>query len=200
MSFQGNIALKDIEHAASILKRGGVVVFPTETAYGLAVDATNQEAIERVFKIKGRDDGKPLPLIAANIEMVKSVAIIPEALSALAHTYWPGALTLELPVRGAGLAKFFLQRGIIAIRVSSHPVAHKLSELLGAPIVSTSANRSGEAICYDVPSVQAQFEGQQEQPDLYLNDGPLSPEPASTIVGLDEKGKLVVYRQGSIHV
>jgi len=189
-----------IKHAARILKRGGVVVFPTETAYGLAADATNPIGTKRICEIKGRSQEKALPIIAANKEMVETVARIPSELEQLADKHWPGALTLILPVLGAELASGIIQNNEIAVRVSSHKVATELSHALGAPIVSTSANRSSEDVCYSVEDVQAQFKDQDETPDYYLDAGELDPEPVSTIVGLDQDGQMVIHRQGSIQI
>ena len=186
--------------AITVLKRGGVVVFPTETAYGLAADARNAEAVERVFQIKGRADDKTLPLIAADRAMVERVAGIPGTLADLADRHWPGPLTLILPVIGDAVAPAVIRNGEIAIRVSSHPIAAALSRGLGAPIVSTSANRSGGPSCYSVKDVQTQFLDQEIQPDLYLDGGELQSELPSTIVSIDDYGHPEVLRQGAVEL
>lgn len=185
-----------IEEAITSLKSGGVVVFPTETAYGLAADATNEKAVARIFEIKGRDEGKSLPLIAASREMVERYAGIPQGLESLASKYWPGALTLVLPAMG-GLASGVVRDGTVAVRVSSHPVARALSEGLNTPIVSTSANLAGKPVCYSIEDVRAQL---ADTPDFYLNGGQLQPQPPSTIVAIDDYGYPEVLRQGSIEL
>ena len=195
-----SLASKSLEDAIAVLKKGGVVVFPTETAYGLAVDARNAQAVTRVFKIKGREGQKALPLIAADRAMVETVAGIPSVLAHLADQYWPGPLTLVLPVVGDGLSHQVVKNGEIAIRVSSHPVAVALSRGLGAPIVSTSANRSGEKACFSIMDVKAQFAGQEIQPDYYLDGGALISVLPSTIVSLDDYGHPEVLRQGTIKI
>ncbi len=200
MSFFGKISKNDIEHAVRILRQGGVVVFPTETAYGLAADARNATAVARVLLIKGRDAGNPLPLIAADREMVERVAHIPDVLCRYASEHWPGPLTLELKLQETGLALRFLERGIAGIRVSSHPVAQFLSRELGAPIVATSANRSGRPSCYRLEDVRAQFDGRENTPDHYLDAGQLEPELPSTIVGVDENGEIAIFRKGGIEL
>ncbi|MBI2473190.1 threonylcarbamoyl-AMP synthase [Candidatus Uhrbacteria bacterium] len=189
-----------IQQAIAVLKNGGVVVFPTETAYGLAADAANTESVDRVSLIKGRTEDKSLPLIAADTAMVEVIAGIPRGLRSLADRYWPGPLTLVLPVMGDQLAASVIRQGTIAIRVSSHPVAQALARGLGRPIVSTSANRSGEPTCYSLECVKKQFEHQPIKPDYYLDAGVLLPEPTSTIVGLDDYGIPEVLRQGSIEI
>ncbi len=187
---QGRLILE----AIAVLKQGGVVVFPTETAYGLAADATNEKAVARIFEIKGRNEEKSLPLIAASREMVERFAGIPRGLEKLASQYWPGPLTLVLPAIG-GLASGVVRDGTVAIRVSSHPVARALSEGLDAPIVSTSANLGGQPACYTVEDVRAQL---GDTPDIYLDGGVLEPQLPSTIVGVDDYGYPEVLRQGEV--
>ncbi|TAL50546.1 threonylcarbamoyl-AMP synthase [Patescibacteria group bacterium] len=188
---------QQIAQAVATLRNGGVVVFPTETAYGLAADATNPQAVARICAIKGREPGKSFPLIAQSREMVERFAGIPRVLERLAAQHWPGPLTLVLPVMGNRLVPEVCRNETIAIRVSSHPVAATLSQGIDAPIVSTSANLSGERTCYTVEDVKKQFEG-REGPDYYLDIGELKPEPPSTIVDIDDYGYPEVLRQGTI--
>lgn len=189
-----------IQEAIGVLKQGGVVVFPTETAYGLAADATSPQAVDRVCKIKGRVP-ETLPIIAATREMAESVGHIPQALRRLADQHWPGPLTLLIPAARGVLAPGIVNNDQIAVRVSSHPVAQALSAGLGAPIVSTSANVSGQPTGYAIADVQAQFVGREFQPDYYLDVGTLdSTIPPSTIVGVDDYGYPEVIRQGSIEI
>ena len=188
----------DLKKAIEVLKQGGVVVFPTETAYGLAADATNEVAVERVGKIKGRVL-ETLPIITATREMAESVGYIPQVLRRLADQHWPGPLTLLIPASRGVLASGIVNNDQIAVRVSSHPVAQALSAGLGAPIVSTSANVSGQPTGYVIDDVQAQFAGREFQPDYYLDVGPLdSTVPPSTIVAVDDYGYPEVIRQGAI--
>lgn len=218
-----------INQAIQILRAGGVVVFPTETAYGLAADATNARAVERVMALKGREGWKTPPLIAADTAMVQTYCTLSPILADLAHQFWPGPLTVVCPasrpasrpglevVEGAqqsedlvfkarpwglrpwGLAEGVVREGKVAIRVSSHPTARALSRELGVPIVATSANVAGETECYDVASVKKQFATRPLQPDYYLDEGLLEKRLPSTIVA-ERDGKLVVLRQGEIEI
>ncbi|MCX6715179.1 MAG: L-threonylcarbamoyladenylate synthase [Candidatus Uhrbacteria bacterium] len=188
------------DRAIVVLKTGGVIVLPTETAYGLAADATNAEALDRVIAIKGRDAGKTPPLIVATIEMAEYYMVLPPLLRALADRYWPGPLTIVGKAKGTGLSKQVIHEdGTIAVRVSSHPIARQLSLQLGLPIVATSANLSGESACYSAEDVRKQFEHQRIQPDFYVDMGIIPFELPSTLVK-EEEGKIVVLRQGSIHL
>jgi L-threonylcarbamoyladenylate synthase len=134
--------------AATIMARGGVVIYPTETFYALGGDPLLVAAIERIYQIKGRDWRKPLPLIAADLVAVQRVAAAwPCVAQRLARVFWPGPLTLvieaSVQVPGALLAG----TGKVAVRVSSHAVAQKLAAAVGGVVIATSANRSGEPAC-----------------------------------------------------
>src|SRR3989338_10839675 len=150
---------RQITEGVKILKEGGVVLFPTETAYGLAADATNEQAVKRIFAIKGREEKQTLPLVAASFQMVSPYVFWTPLLRKLARTYWPGPLTMVLKVKEKNLlAKNIIRdNGPIGIRVSSHSIAQKLSKGLGKPIVATSANVHGQPNCYSTRSAMRQF-------------------------------------------
>ncbi|MFH1253690.1 MAG: L-threonylcarbamoyladenylate synthase [Candidatus Uhrbacteria bacterium] len=191
---------KQIKKAVEILKAGGVVVFPTETAYGLAADATNIKAIRRVSEIKDRTPVKTFPLIAADQKMVEKYAILSPLIKSLTKKHWPGALTVVVPARPGRLKEFALIRsGTLAVRVSSHFVAKELSRRLDRPIISTSANLSGWPTCYSVRAVKKQLVGKKNQPDFYLDIGRLLKQKLSTIVE-EKNGEVVVLRSGGIKI
>jgi len=131
--------------AASVLRSGGVVVYPTETFYALGAIPAIAEAVDRVFEIKGRDFTKPLPLIASDRQAVLGAASEwPESAEALARIFWPGPLSIVIPASPSLPAALHAGTGKIAIRVSSHPVAALLAQAVGGLLISTSANRAGE--------------------------------------------------------
>ncbi|MBU0530995.1 MAG: L-threonylcarbamoyladenylate synthase [Candidatus Uhrbacteria bacterium] len=207
---------KQIKQAVDVLKSGGVVVFPTETCYGLAADATNAQAVRRLITIKGRGR-KTLPLIASSLVMVEAYTKMSELARRVARKYWPGPVTLVLPARqeqiqspfrgvrsrtglkavGNRLVPQCVRDDMVAIRISSHPVARALSKGLGQPIVATSANRSGEPECYLVNSLKRQYAKQKLQPDYILDAGTLPKSAPSTIVKVD-RDRLRVLREGSV--
>lgn len=190
----------DLEQAVRVLKQGGVVVFPTETTYGIAADATNSFAIQRVMKIKGRELWKTPPLIVATQEMAEVYVELSSALRIYTEKYWPGPLTVVGKAKTGVLAREVIREDeTIALRVSSHPIARELSRRLGFPIVATSANRSGKPECYSVKDVQSQFASDTTKPDFYLDGGAINPELPSTIIQ-DDQGTIRVIRQGSIHI
>ncbi len=187
-----------VRKAIAVLKSGGVVVFPTETAYGLAADATNSRAVERVMAIKGREEWKTPSLIVADRAMAQRYCELTPLLADLADRFWPGALTIVARVT-QGLSSLVIRDSTIALRVSSGPIARDLSNGLGVPIVATSANRAGEKECYRIEDVRGQFVSQLLQPDFYLDVGSLTPRPPSTVVR-EVGGSIEVLRQGELYV
>ena len=140
------ISAEAICDAASILRSGGLVLYPTETFYALGALPGIAEAVERVFEIKGRGLEKPLPLIASDLQAVLSTASEwPESAQALARIFWPGPLSIVIPAVASLPAALHAGAGKIAIRISSHPVASLLAHASGGIIVSTSANKAGES-------------------------------------------------------
>jgi len=133
------------ERAALLIKKGGVVAFPTETTYGLAVDPFSPAALSRLYRIKARSHNKALPVLVSNRKQLSLlVRSVPPQYSVLMKKYWPGPLTLifdakdEIPVELTG------HSGSVAIRISSHPVAKQFVEAVGGPVTATSANISGQ--------------------------------------------------------
>ncbi len=193
-------ASKQILDAIAVLKQGGVVLFPTETAYGLAADALNSRAVRRVFEIKGREPGKTPPLICADRKTAEEYVAIDPLLVPLVDAHWPGALTVVGKV-GKGLAAGAVKEdGTVAVRVSPHPVAKALAKGIAGPIVATSANVSGLATCYSVSAFLKQLKAAGHPlPDFTIDEGAIPRRKPSTIVAV-RKGKIAVLREGSVLV
>ena len=139
---------KKLAEAVRVLREGGVVAFPTETFYGLGADARNEAAVEKLFRIKGRNFRNPISVIVANDrEMIPLVEEIPAAAKILMHTFWPGPLTIVFKASPSVLPKLTADTGKIGIRVSGHPLARLLAGKLGGPLTATSANLSGGPEC-----------------------------------------------------
>ena len=192
------------EKAFSVIQQGGTLVYPTETCYGLGCDARNTEAVDRVFRVKERDPGKPVLIIASSVAMLMEYVEWNETIDDLARTYWPGPLTLVSSLKNGNPRE--LAPGVIgvddtvAFRVTSHPFAAKLAETLGAPIVSTSANLSAHANPYDINYMINMFEGRDSVPDLIVDAGNLPHHSPSTIVKVDDDGTKTILRHGEIIV
>jgi L-threonylcarbamoyladenylate synthase len=180
--------------AVAELQRGAVVAFPTETYYGLAVDALDLSALERLFALKGRGAEKASALIVADVAMLAALcAEIPKKARELATTHWPGPLTLALPAR-PGLPEAIVQDGFVAARVSPHPLAHALVLAFGRPITATSANPAGAAPTRLPAEVRAYFGAVSP---FVLDGGETAGGLPSTLVRV--RGAAVeVVRQGAI--
>lgn len=139
-----NPDMKAIRAAADAIRRGELVIFPTETVYGLAADALNVSAVRKVFEAKGRFDRQPLPVQVASLaDVSKAAAFIPQSARPLAERFWPGPLTLVLTKSAALPSVVTGGRETVGVRVPDHPVALALVKEVGSPIVATSANISG---------------------------------------------------------
>jgi L-threonylcarbamoyladenylate synthase len=180
---------------ASILRPGGLVIYPTETFYALGAIPVSAEAVERVFEKKGRDFRKPLPLIAADREAVVSAAFEwPESAEALSRIFWPGPLSIVIQASASLPPVLHAGTGKIAIRVSSHPVASLLAQAAGGLIISTSANRSGELPPSSPGAVAREL---LQSVDAFLDAGDLPGGLPSTIVDVTVRPAALI-RAGKI--
>lgn len=170
-----------IARAVEILRRGGVVAFPTETVYGLGADATNLAAVRRIFAIKGRPADHPLIVHLAGSEWIEEWAReVPQAAYALARAFWPGPLTLVLKRQMRVLDAVTGGQDSVALRVPAHPVALELIRATGA-LVAPSANRFGCVSPTTAEHVRAQLGGAV---DMILDGGPCQVGVESTILSL----------------
>lgn len=166
----------------TILGKGGVIATPTDTVYGLLADATNSEAIEKIYRIKGREGEKALPIFVENMEAAKEIVYIsPEQESFLAQV-WPGKVSAVIPLKeGAPLATNAIQKNrTVALRVPSHPLLLKILRAYKKPLTGTSANRSGQPNCLDIDSIKKQLA--EHLPDFIIEGGVLPESQPSTIV------------------
>ncbi|NLN76820.1 MAG: threonylcarbamoyl-AMP synthase [Armatimonadetes bacterium] len=171
-----------IQAAVEALRRGELIIFPTETVYGLAADAFNESAVRAVYAAKGRLNNQPLPVQVGDIEDVSKAA---EYMSAearrLAVLYWPGPLTMILP-KAAGLSDLITCGGsTVGLRIPDHPVALALLREFGSVMVATSANKTG-----DMPPTTASqaADGVGESVTMILDGGTSESGIASTVVDL----------------
>ncbi len=190
------IGKRALKKAITTLREGGVVAFPTETAYGLAADPANAEAIQRIYEMKGREGRKAMPLIAGTMRDIEAVARMPRQLKEIALRNWPGPLTVIVHLREK-VRKTFVSAsaGTIAIRIPGLSLPRTLAGVFGAPLTSTSANRSGRPVLYSAAAVKREFAKSTAAPDLLLDGGVLPKRLSSTIISL-KHGKISVVRQG----
>ena len=167
--------------AAEILNRGGVIVYPTETLYGIGALATNSDAVERIFEIKGRPHGKPIPVLVRNTEMLSQIANKSQLSDLLAQQYWPGKLTILFELTAELPELITCGSGKIALRISSNPFLRDLFELINEPLTSTSANISDGPNISDSEELFETFDGKV---DLIVDSGNIPASKGSTIIDL----------------
>jgi len=169
-----------------VIRRGGLVAFPTETVYGLAADATNPTAIERLNQVKGRPPEKPYSLHLHSVAQVHAfVTTIPPLAAKLMERFWPGPLTIVMPSK---------EGKTVGFRLPSHPVASAFLKACGVPVVAPSANRSGSPPPTDAQEVLAALNGSF---DCLLDAGPTQMGRESTVVEVID-GRIAVRRVGAI--
>jgi L-threonylcarbamoyladenylate synthase len=185
-----------IARAAEILRRGGLVAFPTETVYGLGADATSGNAVAGIFAAKSRPRFNPLIVHLESLTEVERHAQFPLPARRLAEAFWPGALTLVLPRRAESPLSELVSAGLdtVALRVPAHPVAKALLRETGVPIAAPSANPSGKVSATTASHVQ---DGLGEAVDFILDGGAAPMGLESTVIGFDGD-RPVLLRPGAI--
>lgn len=183
-----------LEETSRVLAAGGVLAYPTETLYGLGVDAFREDALEKLFALKGRPQGMPVSVLVRGPEMLLAVVReVPAAAWALLDTFLPGPLTLVLSAR-PGLPERVTVGGKVGVRMSPHPVAALLMQAYPRPITSTSANPSGFPAARTAAEVVAYFPAGL---DIVLDGGPAVAGVGSTVVDLTGP-ELRILREGAI--
>lgn len=180
---------KQIEEAKKVIEDGGIVVFPTETAYGIAADATNEEAVRKVYEAKQRPRSKGLTAIVDSLETAERYAEISDRERKVIKEFMPGPLTLVAEKKGSvpdNLNEDF------AFRISSGEVADMLARI--GPITATSANISGNDTSYSIEDISEEL---RDKVDHVIDAGTLSEGPTSTIASIDEE-EVTVFREGPI--
>lgn len=189
-----NSLQRQVEKGITILKKGGIVAFPTDTVYGLGCDALRRSAVEQIYKVKRRSRHLPLPLLLSDMSQVTDVAkpLLGIALS-LARRFWPGALTLVL-AKSDSLPLYLSSAGTVAVRIPNHPVCLALIQGIGGPLVGTSANVSGSYSPSTADEVRQQL---GDEIDLIIDGGTCPGGQESTIVDVTSMVPRIL-RQGVI--
>jgi L-threonylcarbamoyladenylate synthase len=183
-----------IAEAVRVIQAHGVIIYPTETLYGLGTDPFDPAAMERLYAIKGRAAARPIPFLIKDREMLESlVEEVPSVAGELMEQYWPGPLTLifrakeDLPPAMRG------KDGTIGLRISAHPIAQGIVAQFNAPLTATSANRAGEEDLIDVKRIAGFF---GDLVDLIIDNGPVT-GIGSTVVDVTTAPPRIV-REGQI--
>jgi len=173
------------------LNEGKVVVVPTDTVYGLIADATNQNAVEKVFLIKKRDRNRPLSVFVKDLEMAQKFAKITKEQEEVLQKKWPGRFTAVLQSRHM-LSEEFEEDGKIGLRIPDDEFVLNILEKFKKPLTGTSANISDMPSCWSAEEVVEQFTNQEHQPDLILDAGALPKQEPSRVVDLTEETQRII--------
>ncbi len=190
-----NIENNKIAYAAEIIKKGGLVAFPTETVYGLGANALNPDAVKNIFKAKGRPSDNPLIVHISKIEQLNDLVIeVPSAVQKLISRFWPGPLTIILKRSCAVSDEITAGLDTVAVRMPSHPIALALINMSSCPIAAPSANSSGKPSPTRANHVIEDLKGKI---DLIIDGGPTSVGVESTVLDMTSS-QPVILRPGGI--
>jgi len=181
-----------LKQAVEVLQKGGVIVYPTDTIYGLGADALNRDAVKKVFKIKQKDPSAGLSFIVPDLKDISKYAILSDSAFRIIKMLTPGPYTFVLKATKLIPKQILPKRETVAIRIPDNKICLELSKMLGNPIISTSANISGKPHYTDPIEIEKKF---GDQIDLIMDAGVLKDSP-STVLDLTSE-QPVVIRQGS---
>jgi len=187
--------LNEVKQAVTILAEGGVVSVPTDTLYGLAASAYNEQAVERIYRIKRRPAIMALPVLLADpLDILQLTDSVPDLVWRLTESFSPGPLTMVLR-RGRGVPDFVSAgQDTIGVRVPDHWIPRTIIRDLGEPITGTSANRTGSIVPCTAEAVRAELGGDV---DLVIDDGPSDVEAPSTVIDLSGLTPIIL-RSGAV--
>lgn len=184
-----------LDIASEFIKQGKIVVFPTETVYGIGTNGLDEKAVRKLYEVKKRPLNKPISLLVSNMEMVKSIAKdITELEYKIMEKFFPGPLTIILKKKDIVPDIVTAGQDTVGIRMPSGEIAKKLVELSGVPIATPSANISGQPSGINLTEIKEHF---KENVDFYIDGGNSELGISSTIVQVID-GKIKILRQGSI--
>ncbi|MCS7050892.1 MAG: L-threonylcarbamoyladenylate synthase [Thermomicrobium sp.] len=181
--------------AARVLRDGGLVVFPTDTVYGVGAAVDRPEAVARLYVAKGRPLDRPIPVLISDLRQLERLASeVTEDVERLAHRFWPGALTIVVPAREWLPREIVRDTAAVGLRMPDHPTALAIISAAGGAVATTSANRSGEP---EACTVEEAIAALGDAVDLYVDGGRTPGGIPSTVVAL-EGGVLRVLRHGAL--
>jgi L-threonylcarbamoyladenylate synthase len=181
-----------IRKTCEMIEKGGIVVFPTDTVYGIGCDPYNQQAVNKIYKIKNRSETKPLPVLGYSQQDIENIAFFDAISENKASKFWPGPITLILKVKDKKIEESLGLNGKIAVRVPNHPCVNALLKECKL-LTGTSANFSGQNTFNDSKELQCNFSGY----DILLDGGKIINSGESTIVEVDSN-KIRIIREGKI--
>ena len=190
--------LTQIKEVAQIVKQGGIIIYPTETIYGLGGNALDREVVRKVYYLKKRPFSKPLSVLIESKDWVKRlVAQLPPVANLLIEQFWPGPLTVVLPATESIPEEIRANRNTIALRISSHPVCAQLLYWCQCPLISTSVNYSGEQSIFKVSEIPEDI---LQGVEAVIDVGESNSQLPSTVVEVTPDNEIKILREGIIPV
>ena len=183
-----------IKKTSEIIEKGGIVIFPTDTVYGIGCNPYNIDSIKKIYEIKSREKIKSLPVLAYSVDIVKKIAVIDKVTEKIIQKYWPGPLTLILELKDQKLKESLNLQNKIAIRIPDSKCTLKLLEKCGL-IVGTSANISGNTSYTNPDDCMKNVKNY----DVFLNGGTITSKGESTIIEIENE-KIKIIREGALKV
>ncbi len=180
-----------VEKALKVFNNGGIIVYPTDTVYGIGCNPYNKEAVKKIYAIKSRDDSKLLPVLVYSVEIVKRIAFLDENTEKIIERFWPGPLTIILKLIDENLKKSLCLNDKIAIRVPNHKCTLEILRRCNF-LVGTSANISGHSSFTNPDECLRNIEDY----DIFIDGGIITSEAESTIIEIENE-KIKIIREGS---
>lgn len=190
-----NPDLNSIQKAVDVLKNGDLVVYPTDTAYGIGANALNEGAIRKLYEIKGRDFSKPTHVVVRDWEMIEELCYTNELARKIYEAFLPGPLTMILPKKDKVSNMLVANGKTLGVRIPNNRLTMQLSSYVDFPYTTPSANRTGETTPYSIEEVEKVLD--IEKIDLVLDAGILPKIAPSTVVYISE-GEIKIIREGPI--
>ena len=181
-----------IKKTSQIIEKGGIVVFPTDTVYGIGCNPYNENSVRKIYEIKSRTELKSLPVLAYSLDVVKEIALIDEFTEKIIEKYWPGPLTLILELTDQKLKKSLNLENKIAVRIPDSKCTLKLLEKCKL-LVGTSANISGNSSYTNPDECIKNIKNY----DMFLNGGTITSKGESTIIEIENK-EIKIIREGAL--
>ncbi len=181
--------------ATSVLRQGGLVVFPTDTVYGVGAAVDRPDAVARIYRVKGRPLDRPIPVLISSVDQIERLAArVDERVRRLAEAFWPGALTIVVPAQDWLPEEIVRETGAVGLRMPDHPVALAIIEAAGGALATTSANRSGEK---EACTAEEALEALGDRVELIIDGGRTPGGVPSTVVAVTNS-ELQVLRVGAL--
>ena len=195
LDFKNKTDYTKLKEPAKIIKEGGIVIFPTETVYGIGTNGLNEKAVQQLYEVKQRPLNKPISLLVNSIDMIEEIAKdITDIEYELIKEFFPGPLTIILKKNNIVPNILTANQDTVGIRMPANKIALKLIEYAGVPIATPSANISGRPSGTNIKDIMEDFDGKV---DYFVDGGPSKIGRASTIVKV-EKGIPKILRKGAI--